>query len=152
MLSRLLSAVLFLAGTAAALHGEAASDARLEKVAVEPVTTSIYIGYVKLTTPTFARAGDGYTASYQATVFPFFFWNEHGQLTIEASAQDLQRLKHGETVEFKGHAENSDGEKRPIEGRAVPQDATQGKLKVRVFVSSRIQLIFNTTYRFVGGS
>ncbi|HTB81173.1 MAG TPA: hypothetical protein VK717_09825 [Opitutaceae bacterium] len=151
MPSRLLSAVLFLAGTAATLHG-GTTDARLEKIAVEPVTTSIYIGYVKLTTPTFARAGDDYTASYQATVFPFFFWGEHGELTIEASAQDLQRLERGETVEFKGHAKNSDGETRPIEGRAVPQDATRGKLKVRVFVSSRIQLIFNTTYRFVGGS
>ncbi len=43
-------------------------------------------------------------------------------------------------------------ETRSITGRAVPEDATQGKLKVRVFVSKNIQLIFNTTYRFVGGS
>jgi lipocalin len=53
-------------------------------------------------------------------------------------------------LEFKGQAENSAGEARQVEGRAVPQDATRGKLKVRVFVSKRIQLIFNTTYRFVG--
>ena len=46
---------------------------------------------------------------------------------------------------------NDDGEERHIEGRAVPADANTGKIKVRVFVSKRIQLIFNTTYR-IGAS
>ena len=143
--------MLFLAGLTAALHGEAALDPRYNKAAVEPVTTSIYIGYVKLTVPMFTRTPTGYVSNYDASVFPFFFWSEHGQMTIEASDDDLRRLARGETVQFKGHAENSDGEARPIEGRAVPQDAAQGKLKVRVFVSKNIQLIFNTTYHFVGG-
>jgi hypothetical protein len=72
-------------------------------------------------------------------------------MTIAASDDDLRRLALGETVQFKGQAESSDGATRHVEGRAVPQDATRGKLKVRVFVSKRIQLIFNTTYHFVGG-
>ena len=152
MLPRCLRAVFFLAVLAAALHGETPLDARYSKAAIEPVKTSIFIGYVKLTAPVFTRTPIGYLSNYDASVFPFFFWSEHGQMTIEASNDDLRRLARGETVQFKGHAENSDGEARRIEGRAVPQDATQGKLKVRVFVSKNIQLIFNTTYRFVGGS
>jgi hypothetical protein len=151
MLRHCLSAVLFLAGLTAVLHGETPLDARYNKAAVEPVTTSIYVGYVKLTAPIFTRTRTGYVSTYDASVFPFFFWSEHGQMTIEASGNDLRRLARGETVEFKGHAETSEGETRQVEGRAVPQDATRGKLKVRVFVSKRIQLIFNTTYRFVGG-
>ena len=151
MLPRCLRAVFFLAVLAAALHGEAPLDARYKKAAVEPVKTSIYIGYVKLTAPLFTRMRTGYVSNYDASVFPFFFWSEHGRMTIEASDDDLQRLARGETVQFKGRAENSDGETRQVEGRAVPQDATRGKLKVRVFVSKRIQLVFNTTYHFVGG-
>jgi hypothetical protein len=151
MLPRPLSTVLFLAVLTAALHGETPLDARYNKAAVEPVKTSIYVGYVKLTTPVFTRTPAGYVSDYDASVFPFFFWSEHGRMTIEANDDDLRRLARGETVQFKGHAENSDGEARQVEGRAVPEDATRGKLKVRVFVSKRIQLIFNTTYRFVGG-
>jgi len=143
--------MLLLAVLAAALHGETPPDARYNKAAVEPVKTSIYIGYVKLTAPLFTRTRTGYVSNYKASVFPFFFMSEHGQLTIEVSDDDLQRLAHGETVLFNGQAENSDGETRVIVGRAMPQDATQGKLTVRLFISKRIQLIFNTTYHFVGG-
>jgi hypothetical protein len=151
MLPRGLSTLLFLAGLTPVLHGETPLGARYNKAAVEPVKTSIYIGYVKLTAPIFTRTRTGYGSDYDASVFPFFFWSEHGRMTIEASEDDLRRLARGEAVEFKGHAENSDGETRLIMGRAVPEDAIRGKLKVRVFVSKRIQLIFNTTYRFVGG-
>ena len=34
---------------------------------------------------------------------------------------------------------------------ATPADAAGGKIKVRVFVTQKIELIFNTTYRFTGG-
>ena len=152
MRARIFSTALFAAGFfSPALPGGTAAEARFKRVAVEPVTTSIYIGHVTLIAPVFVRNAGGYTANYEAKVFPFFFWNEHGQLTIEASDDDLQRLERGQTVEFHGHAENSDGEPRRVEGRAVPEDALHGKLKVRIFVSRRIQLVFNTTYRFVGG-
>ena len=60
----------------------------------------------------------------------------------------LQRLAKGETVQFQGHGLSSDGEERHIEGKAMPVDALTGHIKVRVFVSKHIQLIFNTTYRF----
>jgi hypothetical protein len=150
MPSRRLLPVIFLAVLTASLHGETPLDARYNKATVEPVTTSIYVGYVKLTMPAFTRTPTGYVSIYDASVFPFFFWSEHGQMTIAVSDDDLRRLAHGETVQFKGHAENSDGETRHVEGRAVPQDTSHGKLKVRVFVSSKIQLIFNTTYCFVG--
>jgi hypothetical protein len=120
---------------------------RYDRVTVEPVSTSIYVGSVALTATPFIRKNAVYHANYVAKVFPYFFWGEKGWITIEMSDDDLRRLGQGEVVQFKGRGQNSDGEDRRIEGRAVPADANSGKIKVRVWVSKRIELIFNSTYR-----
>ena len=61
---------------------------------------------------------------------------------------DLARLAKGEAVDFKGEGRSEDGETRRVEGKATPADPVSGKLKIRIFVSAKIELIFNTTYRF----
>ena len=125
---------------------------RYAQVTVEPTKTSIYIGSVSLTMSPFARQAGVYSTDYSAKVFPFFFYNEHGHLSIEFSDENLRQLRRGETVYFQGHASNSAGAPRRIEGRAIPDGANtgHGKIKVRVGVG-RIELIFNTVYRFTGG-
>ena len=124
---------------------------RYAQVTVEPTKTSIYIGSVSLTMPPFARQAGVYSTDYAAKVFPFFFYSERGHLSIEFSEENLRQLLRGETVYFKGHASNSAGAERRIEGRAIPDGANagHGKIKVRVGVG-RIELIFNTVYRFTG--
>ena len=124
---------------------------RYAQVTVEPTKTSIYIGSVSLTMPPFARRAGVYSTDYSAKVFPFFFYNERGHILIEFSDENLRQLMRGETVYFKGHASNSDGAERRIEGRAIPDGANagHGKIKVRVWVG-RIELIFNSVYRFTG--
>jgi len=121
-----------------------------DKIAVETSSTSIYIGKVTLHVAPLVRQNGVYTGGYQARVFPYFFMGEHGTFRMEVSDEDLARVAKGETVEFKGHAENSGHEERKITGRATPEDASHGKIKVRIFVTEKIQLIFNTTYRFEG--
>jgi len=130
----------------------AASDlpALYDRVEIEPTRTSIYIGSIGMTMEPFVRQNGGYASTYHAKVRPYFFYNEHGTLFIEVSNDALQRLRRGEPIEFEGHAFRDDGAKRGIAGRAVPADATSGKIKVRVFVTKKIELIFNTTYRFTG--
>jgi len=120
---------------------------RYDQVAVEPAKTSIYVGSVTMTLTPFTRKNGLYRSDYKAKVFPYFFWNEQGWISIEVSDDTLRQLAKGETIQFKGRGMSDDGEERHIEGRAVPADANTGKIKVRVFVSKRIQLIFNTTYR-----
>ena len=120
------------------------------RVAVERVSTSIYIGRVSLTMPPFERRGDTYHSTYRASVVPYFFRNERGELSITLPPADLARLAAGERVPFTGQAANTAGEPRRIEGHADPADAYSGQIKVRVFVTEKIQLIFNTTYRFTG--
>ncbi len=119
-----------------------------ERVVIEPVKTSIYVGSVTLTTTPFQAGDSRYSATYRAKVFPYFFSSEHGSLWISFDEGDFARLERGELVNFTGRAENSDKEERRIEGRAVPATAKTGKIKVRVFVSKKIELIFNSNYRF----
>lgn len=128
-----------------------AAEDRYATVAIEPAKTSIYIGNVTMTMPTFRRAAGRYESSYVAKVFPYFFYNERGTLGIDFTDEQLAKLAGGERVEFKGQAKSDAGEDRRIEGHATPTDANSGKIKVRVFVSKKIELIFNTTYSFAQG-
>jgi hypothetical protein len=125
---------------------------RYAAVTIEPAKTSIYLGAVSLTMPPFTRHDGVYTTDYTAKVFPFFFYNERGRISIEFSDDQLRQLQSGETVFFKGHARKASGTLRRIEGRAVPDgpDSASGKIKVRVWVGRKIELIFNTVYRFSG--
>lgn len=148
MLRRLLLACLSLAlGGSTARATEDLTLRRYDLVTVEPVSTSIYVGSVSLAVTPFIRQAGVYHSNYVAKVFPYFFWGERGWIAIDMSDADLRRLALGEVVQFKGRGRNDDGEERHIEGRAVPADAHSGKIKVRVFVSKRIQLIFNSTYK-----
>ena len=123
---------------------------RYEQVVVEPARTSIYVGSVTLTMPAFSRRNEAYESRYHAKVFPYFFSSEQGRITIGITGAMLHELEQGRPIEFKGQGINDGGSVRRIEGTATPTDATHGRLKVRVFVSPRIELIFNTTYRFEG--
>lgn len=120
------------------------------QVSVAPTKTSIYVGRVSLEMTIFDRASGRYSASYVAKVFPYFFYNESGRLTIEISDAALRQLERGEVIEFQGRAVTADGNERRITGRAIPDSANTGKIKVRVALPGGVQLIFNTTYAFVG--
>ncbi len=117
-------------------------------VTIPTVKTSIYVGSVTLAAPMFVRKGSDYTSTYTAKVFPYFWMGEAGKIAVTITDEDLVKLAKGETVDFKGEGRNADGELRNVEGKATPADAASGKLKIRIWVSPRIELIFNTTYRF----
>jgi hypothetical protein len=127
---------------------------RYNRVEIAPTKTSIYVGTVSMTMPDFTRANGAYESSYAAKVFPWFFQSESGRLRVEISDEMLRRLERGERVEFTGKAAATNGDERRVEGHATPESpgAPHGKIKVRVFVSKRIELIFNTTYRFPDAS
>ncbi len=130
-----------------------AAEPKHNRVEVEPAKTSIYVGNVTLTMTPFVREGGTYAADYKAKVVPFFFYNEQGKLWIDFSDEQLERLGKlapGERVVFSGRAKTTKGEDRRVEGYAERADDNGGKIKVRVFVTKTIELIFNTTYRFTG--
>ncbi len=137
---------------AASVSTAPASPADPRSVTVERARTSIYIGIVTLTLPPLIRDGLSFRGTYTTKVFPYFFYNEHGGLTIEFPEDAFARLAAGESVAFTGSAQNTKGEHRRIEGRADPANAQQGRIKVRVFVTPKIELIFNTSYQFQTGN
>jgi len=147
MVLRLLLACLCSATCGLAARGAEATLQRYDRVEIATAKTSIFIGSVTLTLTPFARKNGLYRSDYHAKVFPYFFYNERGWISIELPDEALHQLAKGATIQFKGRGMSDDGDERHIEGRAVPADANSGKIKVRVFVSKRIQLIFNTTYR-----
>lgn len=141
----------FAPGAGVALFAADPPSARFARVEIASTWTSIYIGTVSLKMPALVRAASGdYASGYTARVFPLFFYNETGRISIRVPDADLQKLERGEAIEFTGRAVNQAGEERRIAGKATPASATSGKIKVRVFVSDDIELIFNTTYRFAG--
>jgi hypothetical protein len=149
MISRLLLCLLLMSG---AVSGPARADApagagEWDTVVVAPIKTSIYVGSVTLTTSVFQRAGDEFTATYEAKVWPWFFWNETGRIAIRMPPTELERLARGERIEFAGEATNHKGKPRHVTGRADRTDAATGKIKVRIGVDDT-ELIFNGTYRF----
>lgn len=142
-----------LTGLAAAPPSPPASiSRRYEEVTVEPARTSIYIASVSLVLHPFTRHDGVYTTDYAAKVIPFIFFNERGTISIDFSDAQLQQIERGETVDFKGRGSNSGGAIRRVEGRVVPDapGGSHGRIKVRVWVTKKIELIFNTAYRLTG--
>jgi len=74
----------------------------------------------------------------------------HAHNERERVAEVLELLERGERVAFRGRAQRADGSEHRVEGTVTPADATSGKVKVRVFATASVELIFNTTYRFTG--
>ncbi len=118
-----------------------------DHITVAPMKTSIYVGSVALTTGIFVREGPTLTTTYEAKVFPWFFWGETGRITIHLTDANLASLAKGETTEFVGEAANHKNKPRTVTGRAQPSDAASGKIKVRIGADGYV-LIFNSTYRF----
>jgi hypothetical protein len=112
--------------------------------------TSIYLGSVTLAVPPLVRSGSEFVSTYSATVFPFFFFNEQGQFRVLLPAADLSRLAGGQAIDFVGQALRDDGAGRLLQGHAVPRGPLEGDVKLRVYYSRHIVLIFNTTYRLMG--
>jgi hypothetical protein len=124
------------------------SLARYDHVVVESAKTSIYVGSVTMSLAPSTRKAGVFESDYAAKVFPYFFMSETGKLFLDASDETLRKLARGETVEFAGRGVSSSGAPRRFIGTAKPTDATSGKLKVRAYVSKRIELVFDMTYRF----
>lgn len=148
----MISRAALLAVTWATVAAAAPAEAPLAayaRVNVAPAKTSIYVGSVRMTMPVFTRENGVYHSTYEAKLVPYIFLNESGRLQIDMSDAQLRQLERGEAVDFTGRGVRTDGAERRVSGRATPIDKTSGRIKVRVFVSKRVELIFNSTYKFV---
>lgn len=118
-------------------------------IEVPAVKTWIYVGSVTITLAPLLLAPDGsYHARYDAKVFPFFSYNEAGKCGFAAPPDTPAKLARGEAIDFEGWGETDAGARRRFTARATPTDTRTGKFKVRIYVSPKIVLVFNSTYTF----
>jgi hypothetical protein len=128
------------------------SMARFNVVDIKPAVVSIFIATVTMAMPPFVRKGGAYSSTYSAKVFPYFFYNEKGRIWIVVPDDLLRRAAKGQPVDFTGHALSDSGEERRIQGHAVPTGPMGGRIKVRVYVTRRISLDYETTYVLRGSA
>jgi hypothetical protein len=128
------------------------SLAQFDVVDIKPSTASLYIATVTMTMPPFVRKNVVYSSTYAAKVFPYFLFNEKGRIWIIVPDEDLRKVSLGLPVDFVGHALSDSGDDRKVEGHAVPSGPTSGKIRVRVFITRRISLNYDTTYELKGAA
>ena len=144
--------LLLLLALAAPLRGAEDPLARFDVVAIKNSSTSIYIGTVTMIMPPFVRKNVVYSSTYSARVFPYFFYNETGRIWIVIPEKDLHEIDLGRAIDFTGSAISDSGDKRRVEGHATPTGPTNGRIKVKVYVTRRIALTYETTYELRGGN
>ncbi len=120
-----------------------------DHVSLPTMKTSIYVGSVTLTTKVLERQGSMLATTYEARVFPWFFWSETGRITLTLSDANLASLAKGEATEFTGEAFNQKNKSRKVTGRVQPVDISSGKIKLRILADG-VELVFNSTYQFGG--
>ena len=146
---RFLALAVFAAAAIPAGLGADGVPARFNVVATKPASASIIIGTVTMTISPFIRRENVYSSTYVARVFPFFY-SEKGRISIVIPDEGLRRVARGEPADFSGRATNDSGDVRRIEGSATPTGPSEGNLRVRVFITRRIFLTYNTTYELKG--
>lgn len=145
------SPALAFALVAASALGAGDDLARFSQVTVKPATAFIYIGTVTMTIPPFVRHNDVYSSTYTAHVFPYFY-TESGRIWITVPDDALRRVANGQAIDFTGRAVNDSGEGRKVVGHAAPSGRSVGSIEVRVFVTRRISINYETTYELVGSA
>jgi hypothetical protein len=121
-----------------------------EIVSIKPAITSVIVATVSMTMPDFTRKGEVYSSTYSAKVFPYFFYNEKGRIWIKVSDEDVRRASKGLPVDVTGHAISEAGDDRRVEGHAIPTGPRTGRIRVKVYVTRRISLNYDTTYDLKG--
>jgi hypothetical protein len=119
---------------------------------VDPSSASVAAGRATLTIGALLRTNDLYTGNYKIKVFPYFFKNEKGTLTVFVSDATLAGINAGKVAVITGTATTSGkgGRTRHIDVTATPMDINQGKLKLCFITASNRKLIFEPAYHFAG--
>src|SRR5262249_31043159 len=115
---------------------------------LEPSSTAVTGGSASLTVGVLTRQAETYIGDYQVKGSLYFFNNENGKVSIDATDESLKKLDRGIAVTFTGQAStNGSGKTRRINDKATPLDDSRGTVSLR-FVAGKREMLFNTSYRF----
>jgi hypothetical protein len=108
-------------------------------------------GEATLTVGPLQRANGVYSGDYEITVFPYFFKNEQGTLSVVVPDDSLAAAIQGKVTAIAGTATTTTGPRaghsRHIDAIVTPADANHGALKLWFMAGTR-EMIFNPSYHF----
>ena len=128
-------------------QGSVAAKGVGPRMFVEPSSTTVYLGKVRLTVDPLCHKGQFYLGAYEIKVVPYSFKNEKGQLRMEISDESYQKLTEGIAVEFTGKAINDkNGTEKVVLGKTMPATGDHGVATFSI-VTDHGLMVFNTAYR-----
>ncbi len=145
-----LALAIFLLGAGTLSFGaDAVSQPTSPKLMVAPSSSKLAGGTAKLDVAVLSRSGAAYVGGYRLKIFPYFFMNESGQLEIEVSDSQLQKMLGGGATSFTGQAQATGSEVvHKITAQATPGGDGRGALTFTVATHNG-PLVFNTSYRVI---
>ena len=134
-------------GGVKAIHFGVPNERITSTLIIAPSNSKLAGGTAKLVVGVLSRAGSAYVGEYRIKVFPYFFKNESGRLSINISEPMLRRMVGGHPTNFAGRAVTTGtGETRKVTARAIPKIRNEGALTFTVATENG-PLVFNTSYR-----
>ena len=117
---------------------------------IDPSSMPVAGGKATLIIGALQRANGVYSGNYKIEVFPYFFKNEKGRLTIAVSDESLVKINQGKITAIIGTATTSGkgGRSRHIDATATPANNNCGMLKLWFMAGNR-KMIFEPAYHFV---
>jgi hypothetical protein len=116
---------------------------------VDASSMPLTLGRATLTIGLLERTNGVYTGNYRVKVFPYFFKNERGKLSITVSDESMAQINMGIMTEISATAttRGKDAMGRPIAATVMPVDINHGTLKVWFTVGDR-KMVFEPAYHF----
>jgi len=132
------------------LHAAPASTNRI--LLIDPSSMPVGAGKATLIIGALQRTNDVYMGDYRIKVYPYFFKNEKGRLSIIVSDKSLAGINQGKPEAITGTATTSgkSGKSRRINATATPADINRGKLKLWFTTAGNRKMTFEPTYHFAG--
>jgi len=115
---------------------------------LENSTMSLKAAKATLIIGPLTRTNGVFVGNFKMKVFPYFFKNDWGRLSIKASDEDMAAFEQGKTVAVTGIATSEkNGSVRPIEIKATPQDRDHGTVCL-CFEAAKQKMTFSPAYHF----
>jgi len=118
---------------------------------IDSSSMTVDAGEATLTVGPLQRTNDVYSGEYEITVFPYFFKNEKGTLSVVVPDDSLAAAMQGKVTAISGTATTTTGPRaghsRHIDVIVTPTDANHGTLKLWFMAGTR-EMIFNPSYHF----
>jgi hypothetical protein len=119
---------------------------------IDPSSVPVAAGRATLTIGSLQCTNGIFSGDYKIKVFPYFFKNEKGTMSVFVSDATLAEIDQGKVADITGTATTSGkgGRTRHIEATVTPADINHGTLKLSFTTVTNRKMLFEPAYHFAG--